>query len=78
MLFSYSHPDRLSGAEADQLEPLALKKHPGPQSHPWLLSSQPKTLELSSGAVKRSSSQIRGDLGWVDQEGSEGGDVERL
>ncbi|KAK4818686.1 hypothetical protein QYF61_017907 [Mycteria americana] len=38
-------------AQADQLEPLALKKHPGPGSHPAAPSQPAKKLELGSGAV---------------------------
>lgn len=51
LLFSFSLPYRLFPVQADQLEPLALKKHPGPSSHPSAPSQPAKKLELGSGTV---------------------------
>lgn len=79
MLFSYSLPYQLSPAQADQLEPLALKKHPGPSSHPSAPSQPAKKLELGLGAggEKQQPNFWRFRLGF-DQEVSEGGCAERL
>ena len=48
--FSYSLPYQLSPAQADQLEPLALKKHPGPGGNLVAPSQPTEKFELGSGA----------------------------